>query len=52
MVFEHYILFTSMIAILLVCLRSLLAISQSAFLNEFKTLEWIQLVFTTSQLVN
>ena len=30
----------------------LLAISQSAFLNEFKARECIQLVFTTSQLVN
>jgi hypothetical protein len=41
-----------MIAVLLVYGgRSLLAISWSAFLNEFKAHEYIQLVFMTSQLV-
>jgi ABC-type polar amino acid transport system ATPase subunit len=46
MVFEHYSLFTSMIAVLLLyCSCSL------AFLNEFKARECMQLV-TTSLLVN
>jgi hypothetical protein len=45
-------MFTSMIAVLLVYdWRSLFAISQSGFLNEFKACECIQLIFTTSQLV-
>ena len=53
MVFEHYNLLTSMITALIVYgLHSLLAVSQSAFLNKFKACECIQLVFTTSQLVD
>jgi hypothetical protein len=51
--FEHYNLFTITIAVpLLYGLCSFLAISQLAFLNEVKARECIQLVFTTSQLVN
>lgn len=46
-------LFTNMIGVLLVHgLYCLLAISQLAFLNYFKVRECIQLVLTTSQLVN
>ena len=50
-VFEHN-LFVSMITVLLVYgWSSLFAIGQSAFLNEFKACECIQLAFTTPPLV-
>ena len=51
-VYEHYNLFVNLIAVLLIYgWRSLSLISQSAFLNEFKARECIQLAFTRSQLV-